>query len=145
MSERNPALSHTADPGCRPEDHGARRDPVAVSGEAMERAARFFRALGEPSRLRLLAFLSRGEACVSEVAAADGDEISTVSQRLRVLRNEGLVSRRRQGKHIVYRLADQHVVDMIFNALEHAAEPRSAMAAARTKGVTAYASHDSHR
>jgi ArsR family transcriptional regulator, lead/cadmium/zinc/bismuth-responsive transcriptional repressor len=145
MPERTTALSHAADPGCRPEDHGAQREPVAVSGDAVERAARFFRALGEPSRLRLLVFLTRGEACVSEVAAAEGDEISTVSQRLRVLRSEGLVSRRRQGKHIVYRLADQHVVDMIFNALEHAAEPRGAMAATRTKGVTAYASHNSHR
>jgi ArsR family transcriptional regulator len=92
----------------------------------------------------LLVFLTRGEACVTEVAEAEGDEISTVSQRLRVLRNEGLVSRRRQGKHIVYGLADQHVVDMIFNALEHAAEPRK-VAAAKIKGVTAYATHDTHR
>ena len=134
-----------SDPGCRPEDHGGRREPLAVSGEALERAARIFRALGEPSRLRLLVFLTRGDACVTEVAEAEGDEISTVSQRLRVLRNEGLVSRRRQGKHIVYGLADQHVVDMIFNALEHAAEPRKMSAPAKAKGVTAYATHNTHR
>ena len=53
----------------------------------------------------------------------EGEDISTISQRLRVLRNEGLVSRRRQGKHIVYGLADQHVVELIANALAHAAEP----------------------
>ena len=121
------------------------RAPMDVSGEALDRAARIFRALGEPSRLRLLVFLTCGEACVSEVAAAEGDEISTVSQRLRVLRNEGLVSRRRQGKHIVYGLADQHVVEMIFNALEHAAEPRTVAPQAKTKGVTAYATHNTHR
>lgn len=137
-------LPRGIDPGCRPEDHSGQREPMDVSGEALERAARIFRALGEPSRLRLLVYLTRGEACVSEVAEAEGDEISTVSQRLRVLRNEGLVSRRRQGKHIVYGLADQHVVDMIFNALEHAAEPRK-VAAAKIKGVTAYATHDTHR
>lgn len=145
MPDRLKSPPHLSDPGCRPEDHGARREPVAVSGEALERASRIFRALGEPSRLRLLAFLTRGEACVTEVAEAEGDEISTVSQRLRVLRNEGLVSRRRQGKHIVYGLADQHVVDLIFNALEHAAEPRNVVPPAKTKGVTAYASHNSHR
>lgn len=145
MPDRLTSPTDLADPGCRPEDHGARREPVDVSGEALERASRIFRALGEPSRLRLLAFLTRGEACVSEVAEAEGDEISTVSQRLRVLRNEGLVSRRRQGKHIVYGLADQHVVDLIFNALEHASEPRNAAPREKTKGVTAYASHNSHR
>ena len=105
---------------------GAGRGPAPVSGEAIERASRIFRALGDPARLRLLEFLTRGEACVTDVAAAAGDEISTVSQRLRVLRAEGLVSRRRQGKHIVYGLADQHVVDLIFNALEHATERRKA-------------------
>jgi DNA-binding transcriptional ArsR family regulator len=87
------------------------------------RASRIFRALGDQSRLRLLVFLARGEACVTEVSDAEGEEISTISQRLRVLRNEGLVSRRRQGKHILYGLADQHVADLIFNALEHAREP----------------------
>jgi DNA-binding transcriptional ArsR family regulator len=104
----------------------AGRAMVPVSSAAIERASRIFRALGDPARLRLLEFLTRGEACVTEVAEAAGDEISTVSQRLRVLRSEGLVSRRRQGKHILYALADQHVVEMIFNALEHATERRKA-------------------
>jgi len=97
-----------------------------VTPAALERASRIFRALGDPARLRLLTLLAKGEACVSDVAEVDGDEISTISQRLRVLRTEGLVSRRRQGKHILYGLADQHVADLIFNALEHANEPRPA-------------------
>jgi DNA-binding transcriptional ArsR family regulator len=103
---------------------GRTRAMAPVSDPAMDRASRIFRALGDPARLRLLEFLGRGEACVTDLAEAAGDEISTISQRLRVLRGEGLVSRRRQGKQIVYGLADQHVVDLIFNALEHAAEKR---------------------
>ena len=86
----------------------------------MEKAARIFRALGDPERLRLLTILSEGNACVSELATKD--QLSTVSQRLRTLRNENLVSRKRQGKHIIYGLADDHVLELITNALVHAGE-----------------------
>jgi ArsR family transcriptional regulator, lead/cadmium/zinc/bismuth-responsive transcriptional repressor len=96
------------------------REPAA---RGLERASRIFRALGDPERLRLLLLLSEGECCVTAAAEAQGEDISTVSQRLRVLRNEGLVSRRRDGKQIVYALADQHVADLMFTALAHASEP----------------------
>lgn len=120
--------------------------PDAAGGAAaIERAAGMFRALGETSRLRLLVTLAQGEACVSDAAAAAGDEISTVSQRLRVLRAEGLVSRRRQGKRILYGLADRHVADLIFNALEHAMEGRPAPGISRKEERKTHVSHDSHR
>lgn len=143
-------MPRLTDPTCRADEHALARPPgsalaINISEAAVERASRIFRALGDPSRLRLLAQLAGGEACVTEVAAAEGDELSTVSQRLRVLRNEGLVSRRRQGKHIVYGLADQHVVDLIFNALEHANEPRKALHAERKAAVPTYVTPDSHR
>lgn len=113
-----------ASPNCRPDEHGKLCLADGITEKAITRAASIFRALGDPSRLRLLALLAGGEACVTEVAEAEGEELSTISQRLRVLRNEGLVSRRRKGKHIQYGLADQHVVDLVFNALAHASEPR---------------------
>ena len=56
------------------------------------------------------------------LAAAGNDAMSTVSQRLRLLRSEGLVRRRRDGRHIYYSLTDDHVAELVFNALEHAAE-----------------------
>lgn len=89
---------------------------------SLDRAARLFRAVGEASRLRLLALLSQGEACVTELAEAEGEGLSTISQRLRILHTENLIARRRTGKHINYALADQHIVEMIFNALAHASE-----------------------
>ena len=89
---------------------------------ALERASRLFRAIGEPSRLRLLSRLAQGETCVTELAAAEQESLSTISQRLRVLRSENLIVRRRRGKHINYALADQHVMDLVFNALAHATE-----------------------
>ena len=134
-----------ADPTCRPDEHLGARRVMDVSEEDLVRASRIFRALGEPSRLRLLALLAKGEACVTEVSAAEGEEISTISQRLRVLRNEGLVSRRRQGKHIVYGLADRHVAELIFNALEHAAEPRQTVMNERKEAVKLYVAPNAHR
>jgi DNA-binding transcriptional ArsR family regulator len=97
--------------------------PRTTAGEtALARAAGIFRAAGEPARLRLLELLSQGELCVTEVAALTGEELSTISQRLRVLRAEHLVSRRRDGKHIFYALADEHVADLIRAVLAHASE-----------------------
>lgn len=59
---------------------------------------------------------------MTELAQAEGEKISTISQRLRVLRSEHLVVRKRRGKHINYGLADQHVIDLVFSALAHASE-----------------------
>jgi len=104
--------------------HKHPRRSTEISDDALDRAARLFRAIGDPPRLKLLAVLAHGEACVSELA---GDEqLSTVSQRLRVLRAEDIVSRRREGKHIYYALADQHIATLVENALAHAAEPARA-------------------
>ncbi len=105
---------------CHVLEHPSRLSLHEVSDETLEKAARIFRALGDPSRLRLLTILTQGEACVSELA--DQEQLSTVSQRLRTLRAENLVSRRRSGKHLIYSLADAHVVEMVVNALAHAGE-----------------------
>jgi ArsR family transcriptional regulator, lead/cadmium/zinc/bismuth-responsive transcriptional repressor len=59
---------------------------------------------------------------VTELADATGASLSAVSQRLRVLRAEGLVATRRAGRHIFYALTDHHVAELIGNALAHATE-----------------------
>jgi ArsR family transcriptional regulator, lead/cadmium/zinc/bismuth-responsive transcriptional repressor len=108
---------------CQPGDQGHKKVPKPqVSLAALDQAERLFKALGDVPRLRLLAVLAQGEACVTELAELDQDGLSTVSQRLRVLHQANLVARRREGKHILYRLADQHIADLIFNALAHASE-----------------------
>jgi ArsR family transcriptional regulator len=89
---------------------------------SLERAARLFRAMGDAPRLRILELLKQRERCVSEIVAAAGEKFSTVSQRLRILRQEGLIARRRDGNHLYYALADRHVADLILNALAHAKE-----------------------
>ena len=105
------------------QEHHHPADRPQIAGDtAIERAARIFRAVGDIERLRLLALLTQGEACVTELAAAMQAELPTISQRLRVLRNEGLIVRRREGKHIYYALTDEHIVALILNALGHANE-----------------------
>lgn len=78
------------------------------------------RAGGDPERLRILELLLSGELQVSEIAALTEAEMSTVSQRLRVLLSEELVKRRRNGRDMFYRLADSHVETLIRNVIDHA-------------------------
>lgn len=110
-------------PTCKPGDHVHPQPGTPVfPAEARDRAARLFRALGDGPRLQILEMLAAGESCVTEIVERFEEKFSTVSQRLRILRTEGLVARRRKGTHLFYALADRHVADLIRNALEHAAE-----------------------
>ncbi|MBA3540171.1 MAG: helix-turn-helix transcriptional regulator [Deltaproteobacteria bacterium] len=93
-----------------------------MSDAACQRAAALFRAAGDAHRLRLLEHLGHGERCVSDLAAATGTKLSTLSQQLRVLRMERLVHQRREGKHIFYSLADAHIRELVTAALHHASE-----------------------
>lgn len=117
MSER----AKDASAECAHEDHG---EPLSARHSPQSRAAavRLFRALGDEARLLTLEMLMGREACVTELAEATGERVSTVSHRLRLLRSEGLVQRRRDGRHIYYTLADDHVLELVQNALEHATE-----------------------
>lgn len=118
-----PAPAGNVEPECGPGEHSSRaprRSPV--SDEAFERAASLFRVVGDVARLRLLDRLAESEWCVTELAEAAGVGLSTVSQQLRVLRAERIVARRRDGKHIYYRLADAHVRHLVESAIEHASE-----------------------
>lgn len=118
----------SAEPACTADEHNPERAPKPfVDNAALERASRLFRAIGEPARLRILSRLAQGDMCVTELAASEGESLSTISQRLRVLRSENLIIRRRRGKHIDYGLADQHVMELVFNALAHATERPAAV------------------
>ena len=86
-----------------------------------------FRALGDAERLRLLVRLAKGEACVSELAEQEGQKIGTVSARLKALYTVRLVKRRREAKHVFYTLTDDHVLRLVRNAIDHAAEGRTAL------------------
>ena len=106
---------------CAPGEHAALRTPP-VPARAFATAVKMFRALGDDRRLRTLELLTRGEACVSEIAATFDEPLSTVSHRMRLLEEAELVTKRREGRHIHYSLADEHVVHLVRDALAHAME-----------------------
>ncbi|MFJ1796222.1 ArsR/SmtB family transcription factor [Kitasatospora griseola] len=76
-------------------------------------------ALATPSRLHILARLQEGPCSVGDLAEAVGLEPSACSHQLRLLRNLGLVTGERHGRSIVYALYDNHVAELLDQALYH--------------------------
>lgn len=75
----------------------------------LDKTAQLFKALGDPTRLRMLNLLQHGELCVCDVMAVLDLPQSTASRHLAYLRNAGWLSARRQNKWIYYRLAEDTV------------------------------------
>ena len=76
-----------------------------------QRAAAVGRALADPKRLCVLETLAGGERSVSELSRDAGCQVPNMSQHLAVLRSAGLVTTRRAGSTILYRLADPRVLE----------------------------------
>lgn len=102
-------------------DH-AKHEHDLVSEATLQTASAMFSALGEPSRLRLLELLLQDRHCVSELAAETNASLPAVSNRLKILAAARLVTRTREGKHIYYALADDHVRQVLLEVLDHARE-----------------------
>lgn len=97
----------------------------ATIGERLDRVgvpevAATLQALATPSRLRILATLVEGPYAAGVLADRAGLEASACSHQLRLLRNLGLVRGNREGRSMIYTLADQHVADLIEQAIGHA-------------------------
>ncbi|MGE0321986.1 MAG: ArsR/SmtB family transcription factor [Polyangiaceae bacterium] len=95
----------------------------SLSAHALESAVDLLSAMAHPARLRVLLALSRrGPQSAGALAELCGLEQSAASHQLRVLRDARLVAAERDGKRIIYRLADDHVAQIVEDALAHAAE-----------------------
>lgn len=102
--------------------HGVERQgaPAAkLDAEGAASVAATLQALGTPSRLLILARLREGPLPVTELAEAVGMEQSAVSHQLRLLRALSLVGSERQGRRIVYSLHDNHVAQLLDEAVYH--------------------------
>lgn len=87
--------------------------------EDITQLADIFKALSDPSRLKIVLALLNQEHCVCDIAAICGQTDSAVSHQLRLLRTLKIVKNRRDGKTIYYSIDDDHVVSLIHMSLHH--------------------------
>jgi len=89
---------------------------------AVEALAETFRVLGDPTRVRILDAIASGELCVCDIASLIGLSESAVSHQLRLLRGMRLVRARRAGRLVFYTVDDQHILELLKQALTHVKE-----------------------
>lgn len=78
--------------------------PNRLTPQQFEERAKVMKAMAHPSRLMMVDELSRGERCVCDLQELVGNDMSTVSKHLNVLKKAGVVEDERRGKNIYYRL-----------------------------------------
>ena len=112
---------------------GVRHDHASViellrrdtpSDEMLCDLADLFKIFGDTTRMRILFALFESEMCVCAIAEFLNMTQSAISHQLKVLKDNHLVSSRREGKTIYYFLADEHVRTIVGQGYEHLTEER---------------------
>lgn len=84
--------------------------------------ADLFKAFGDSTRVHILSLLALREMCVTDISDAVELSQSAISHQLRILKQMHLIKFRREGKNILYSLADDHVRTILQMGLEHVLE-----------------------
>ncbi len=100
-------------------------DAFLADEDAIYGATQIFDALSDYTRFQILGALMTAERSVTELQEICPVSQSAISHQLRLLRDRGLVSQRREGQRSIYSLADDHVATLISVGLEHAVEELS--------------------
>ncbi|HXK42982.1 MAG TPA: metalloregulator ArsR/SmtB family transcription factor [Anaerolineae bacterium] len=95
-------------------------EPLLLDPETAAQMAALFKALSDPTRVRIIAALSEGERCVYDLAQILGMTHSAISHQLQTLRALRVVRYRKEGRHVFYALDDEHIRDLFQQGLEHA-------------------------
>lgn len=90
-----------------------------INRETQEQIAELFKGFADPTRVQILSLLQDGELCVNDIAHAVELTQSAVSHQLRLLKQMHLIKYRREGKSMLYSLADDHVRTILEMGLEH--------------------------
>ena len=91
-----------------------------VDGLTATRIAETFKALSDPTRVRIISALAHSELCVCDIAATLGMSQSAISHQLRTLRALRLVKNRKEGRQVYYSLDDEHIYSLFKQGLDHA-------------------------
>lgn len=90
-----------------------------LSDRQIARLSELYKALGDPTRIKIISALAVSELCVHEIVQLLEVSQSAISHQLRVLRSVGLVTYRKEGRHVIYKLDDEHVQLIFDYGLEH--------------------------
>lgn len=93
-----------------------------LNKQIQERIAELFKGFADVTRVQILSLLVDGEMCVNDIAQAVALSQSAISHQLRILKQMHLIKYRRDGKNILYSLADDHVLTILQMGLEHVLE-----------------------
>lgn len=93
--------------------------PIVLPVDDARTVARFFQALADPTRVRMLKALADGEWCVTDLTEALGMDQPAISHQLKYLREMSLVSWKKHGRHVYYSLGDSHLRDILLSSIAH--------------------------
>lgn len=88
-------------------------DNISIQLQRLSLKAKLFRGLGDPTRLSILEVLKKGEKITSEIVKETNQNQSNVSNHLACLLDCGLVTNRREGKNIFYKLSNEQVIKLL--------------------------------
>jgi DNA-binding transcriptional ArsR family regulator len=107
-------------------------DPADLDSDFARAVADTMQALATPSRLRILGRLHAGPSSVNELPQAVGMEASAMSHHLRLPRHLGLVVGHRRGRQVIYHLHDDHIGELLEQAIGHAEHLRQGISRGAT-------------
>lgn len=87
-----------------------------MANDLLELKANVLKALGQPTRLKILELLRNGERCVCEIFPAIKEEQSNVSRHLALMKSVGILASRKQGQMVHYRVRDPQVFKLLDSA-----------------------------
>lgn len=100
-------------------ESSASPDSAILHVDDARMVARFFQVLADPTRVRMLRALADAELCVTDLTQALGMDQPAVSHQLKYLRDQGLVSWNKMGRHVYYTLSDSHLRDMLLSSIDY--------------------------
>ena len=104
-----------------PHNHGNQTEKLLhhiPAAEDIQGLSDVFRQLSDGSRLRIFWILCHGEVCVANLSALVGMSSPAVSHHLRILKDAGLITSRREGKEVCYRAVEGSKTKLLHDALE---------------------------
>jgi DNA-binding transcriptional ArsR family regulator len=109
---------------CEPACHGSDKEIENIKSSLVEDSIAYemselFKALGDPTRIKLIYALAQKELCVHDLTQVLNMGQSAVSHQLRYLRNLRIVKRRKEGKTVFYSLDDNHVEQIFLQTHQH--------------------------